>query len=100
MYNIATSKMGARDRRSVRTTCQSCGMPLERDAEKAGSQSFDDAPYCSHCYRAGEFVLPDLTVEQMQARVLARLRQVGVPEPRARTLTRRIPSLRRGKVDK
>jgi hypothetical protein len=75
-------------------------MPLERDpAWRTGSQSPDDAPYCSHCYRAGRFVLPDLTVEQMQARVLAKLRTVGVPEARARTLTRRIPSLRRWKVD-
>jgi hypothetical protein len=75
-------------------------MPLERDSAKRTSmQSPDDAPYCSHCYRAGRFVLPDLTVEQMQARVLAKLRQVGVSESRARTLTRRIPSLRRWKVD-
>jgi hypothetical protein len=75
-------------------------MPLERDpAWRTGGQSPEDAPYCSHCYRAGRFVLPDLTVEQMQARVLAKLRKVGVPEPRARTLTRRIPSLRRWKVD-
>jgi hypothetical protein len=75
-------------------------MPLELDpAKRAGIDAPDDAPYCSHCYRAGRFVLPDLTVEQMQARVLAKLREVGVPEPRALTLTRRIPSLRRWKVD-
>jgi Putative zinc ribbon domain len=87
-------------RRAVATICQSCGMPLERDsAKRAGIHSPDDAPYCTHCYRAGRFVLPDLTVQQMQARVLAKLRKVGVPEPRARLLTRRIGSLRRWKVD-
>jgi hypothetical protein len=75
-------------------------MPLERDsAKRTGIESPDDASYCTHCYRAGRFVLPDLTVQQMQARVLAKLRKVGVPEPRARTLTRRIPSLQRWKVD-
>lgn len=59
-------------------------MPLERhEATRAGIHSPDDAPYGTHGYRAGRFVLPDLTVEQMQARVLAKLRKVGVPEPRA-----------------
>jgi len=75
-------------------------MPLQLDtAKRAGIASPADPPYCSHCYRAGKFVLPDLTVEQMQARVLAKLREVGVPESRVRTLTRRIPSLRRWKVE-
>ena len=71
-------------------------MPLELDSEKlAEVVDPDDPPYCSHCFRAGSFVLPDLTVEQMQARVLEKLSQVGVPESRARRLVRRIPSLRR-----
>ena len=70
-------------------------MPLQLDTERVATAS-----YCSHCYRAGEFVLPDLTVEQMQARVLAKLRQDGVSESRARILTRRIPSLRRWKAER
>lgn len=75
-------------------------MPLRLDAgTRADGPSPDDPPYCSHCYRAGKFVLPDLTVEQMQARVLTKLREVGVPEMRARTLMRRIPSLRRWKAE-
>lgn len=74
-------------------------MPLQLDtAKQPDIRSSDDPPYCSHCYRAGRFVLPDLTVEQMQARVLTRLREVGVRESRARTLTRRIPSLQRWKA--
>jgi hypothetical protein len=74
-------------------------MPLELDtAKRPDIASPDDPHYCSHCYRAGRFVLPDLTVEQMQARVLTKLREVGVPESRARRLTRRIPSLQRWKV--
>jgi hypothetical protein len=75
-------------------------MPLQLDTgRRMKAASPADQPYCSHCYRAGQFVLPDLTVEQMQARVFAKLREVGVPETRARTLTRRIPSLRRWKAD-
>jgi hypothetical protein len=45
--------------------------------------------------RPAPFVLPDLTVEQMQARVLEKLRVVGVPEPRAQDLVARIPRLKR-----
>jgi len=86
-------------RRIAATVCQSCGMPLRLDAaDRPDSGSPDDPSYCSHCYGAGKFVLPDLTLEQMQARVLTKLRKVGVPESRARTLTRRIPSLQRWKA--
>jgi hypothetical protein len=89
---------GSRRRRTATEVCQSCGMPLQLDTPtRPGLRSPDDPSYCSHCYRAGAFVLPDLTVEQMQARVLAKLRDVGVPESRARRLTRRIPSLQRWK---
>lgn len=71
--------------------CQSCGMPLSLDVRRRASVK----TYCSHCWRGGRFVMPALTVEQMQARVASRLREVGVPEQRARSLVRRIPSLAR-----
>lgn len=71
--------------------CQSCGMPLSRDDRRSASAN----EYCSHCWGDDRFVMPDLTVEQMQARVSSRLREVGIPEPRARSLVRRIPSLAR-----
>jgi hypothetical protein len=75
-------------------------MPLQLDTPgRPAGRPPDDRLYCSHCYRAGAFVLPDLTVEQMQARVLAKLRDVGVPESRARRLTRRIRSLQRWRVE-
>jgi hypothetical protein len=90
----------SRHRRIATTVCQSCGMPLQLDAHgQTAVGSPDDPSYCCHCYRAGAFVLPDLTVEQMQARVLAKLRDVGVSESRAVRLTRRIRSLQRWKVE-
>jgi Putative zinc ribbon domain len=71
-------------------------MPLHLDsATSADVTGSDDPVYCSHCYQASAFVLPDLTVEQMQARVLERLRVVGVPEPQAQDLVARIPRLKR-----
>jgi hypothetical protein len=37
--------------------------------------------YCSNCYRNGMFTEPDITVEEMIAKVQARLLAAGVPEP-------------------
>ena len=46
-------------------------MPMKRD-EKGGGTNADGTQstmYCSHCYRNGQFVLPDISVVEMQARV-------------------------------
>jgi hypothetical protein len=51
--------------------CQSCGMPMKRD-EKGGGANADgtrSTMYCSHCYQNGQFVLPDISVTEMQLRV-------------------------------
>ncbi|MFC0875060.1 zinc ribbon domain-containing protein [Saccharicrinis sp. FJH2] len=37
--------------------CQSCGMPLSKDAEKGGTNAdgTKNLKYCSYCYQNGEF---------------------------------------------
>ena len=77
--------------------CQSCGMPLRRDAEGGGTEADGSrsAKYCSHCYLRGRFVLPDITVEQMQARARQKLRELRIPGFLAGFLTRDIPKLER-----
>ena len=71
-------------------------MPRHLDSAPSAEVTGSDGPfYCSHCYEASAFVLPDLTVEQMQARVLEKLRVIGVPQPRAQDLVARIPRLKR-----
>ena len=75
--------------------CQSCGMPLKRD-EKGGGTNADGSKstmYCSHCYENGQFVLPDITVEQMQHRVREKVIEFGMPGFLAGLFTRRIPKL-------
>jgi ethanolamine utilization protein EutP (predicted NTPase) len=37
--------------------------------------------YCSQCYKDGMFTEPDLTVDEMIARVQTRLRSTGMAEP-------------------
>jgi hypothetical protein len=72
-------------------------MPLARD-EKGGGTNADGSKsnvYCSHCFEGGRFTLPDLTVEQMQARVRTRLTSIGMPEPAAAGLAAKIPELSR-----
>ena len=84
---------------SAYKNCQSCGMPLSRD-EKGGGTNADGSKstmYCSHCYAGGKFTLPDLTVEQMQDRVRAKLKEFGIPGPLGWFFTRKVPNLARWK---
>ena len=77
--------------------CQSCGMPLKRD-EKGGGTNTDgtrSTMYCSHCFQAGRFTMPDLTAKQMQERVRGKLREFGMPGFVAGFFTRNIPTLER-----
>lgn len=51
--------------------------------------------YCSHCYERGTFVMPDLTVQQMQDRVKGKMKEMGMPSFAGAILTRGIPKLKR-----
>lgn len=57
-----------------------------------GSQS---EMYCSRCYQRGRFVMPNITVQQMQERVNVKLVEAGTPRLLAALLTRTIPNLKR-----
>jgi hypothetical protein len=72
-------------------------MPLKRD-ERGGGTNADGSTseaYCSHCYDRGHFVMPDITVQGMQARVGEKLTRAGLPRLVVAMLTRRIPRLKR-----
>ena len=83
----------------VYTSCQSCGMPLKRD-EQGGGTNLDGSKstmYCSHCFLRGRFIMPDLTVAQMQALVKGKLKEFKIPGFLAFIFTRNIPKLERWK---
>lgn len=85
---------------SIYKNCQSCGMPLNRD-EKLGGTNADGSKsmmYCSRCYENGKFTLPDFTVEQMQALVKEKLKEMGFPGFIAGVFTKGIPKLERWKT--
>lgn len=61
--------------------CQSCGMPLRSDP-KGGGTDADGAvsrEYCSYCYIGGKFINPDMTIDEMRALVIDKLRERGFP---------------------
>jgi hypothetical protein len=77
--------------------CQSCGMPLSRDKFGGGTNANGSrsAEFCSHCYQDGRFTEPNLSVEEMTAKVEEKLRTMHLPGFLARRFTRNIPNLSR-----
>lgn len=82
---------------STYKNCQSCGMPLKKDTEGGGTEKDGTRSprYCSHCYRDGAFTMPDLTVEQMRERVIAKLKEFHFPGFLAKVMTRNLGELER-----
>ena len=77
--------------------CQSCGMPLKRDANGGGTNAdgSKSALYCSHCYQIGKFTKPDLTMNEMKDLVKGKLKEFGIPGFLTPLFTRNIPTLQR-----
>lgn len=79
--------------------CQSCGMPIKKDevkgTEKDGSLS---EKYCNLCYKDGEFVGGDCSLEQMQEKAYEGMVKKGFPKFFARHIVKKqIPRLERWK---
>ena len=53
--------------------CQSCGMPLNRDQLGGGTNADGSrtTEYCSHCFQDGRFTEPNISVDEMMAKVEA-----------------------------
>lgn len=83
----------------VYKNCQSCGMPLSKDLQGGGTEvnGAKSRMYCSNCYQRGTFVLPDITVEQMQERVKGKMKEMGFPGFLTGFFTKGIPKLERWK---
>jgi hypothetical protein len=78
-------------------SCQSCGMPLNKDPEGGGTEADGSrsTTYCSICYHEGAFRHPDVSVEEFQAHCVDALTQKGMPKILAWAFTRGIPKLGR-----
>ena len=68
--------------------CQSCSMPLARPedfgTDPSGHRVND---FCRHCYQAGAFTDPEVTMEEMINRCVTIMANRGImPEAKARAL--------------
>ena len=79
--------------------CQSCGMPLKRDPKRGGTNldGTKNNMYCSYCFENGEFLQPDITLEEMEALIKENLKKIGIPGFIAKLLTRGTSKLERWK---
>jgi hypothetical protein len=81
--------------------CQSCGMPLEKDPQKGGTnadKSISDK-YCSFCYSDGKFYDEGITLnEKIEKNIQIAVSRLGISESQARQNAERLlPALERWK---
>jgi len=79
--------------------CQSCGMPMERDPEKGGTNADGSRTpkYCSYCYNAGAFRDNFNSSSEMVRLVRDKLKEMGIGPVRRWFYTSNIPRLERWK---
>lgn len=77
--------------------CQSCGMPLSKDAQGGGTEKDGkrSSAFCSHCYQQGQYTEPYLTVEQMKFKVMGKMKEMHIPGFLAKWFTKDLPTLKR-----
>ncbi len=78
--------------------CQSCSMPMKKDPQGGGTNTdgTKSVEYCSYCYQAGQFTEPDITCDEMVAKVKAMLQeQMKLPGFMASMFVKKIPTLKR-----
>lgn len=71
-------------------------MPLSRDEQGGGTNAdgSKSTEYCSHCYQNGTWMM-DMTVDQMQERVGAVLKQHGASKTIQKIAMAGVPTLSR-----
>lgn len=82
--------------------CQSCGMPLADGFFGTFKGGAETQEFCKFCYQEGEFLQPELTVEDMIQMSIDNMTQdLSMPEEKAQKLAQTfIPNLKRWKTNK
>ena len=77
--------------------CQSCGMPMEMDPEKGGTNADGSktGKYCSYCYGSGNFKGSLTSSAEMVTLVNGKLKEMGVGPVKRWFYTMNIPRLER-----
>ena len=86
----------------MKTICQSCGMPLDQDPQKGGTNAdvSKSAEYCSYCYEKGNFHDNFKTAKEMQDFVKKKLKEMKYNSFLAWLFSLSIPNLKRWKKQK
>lgn len=79
--------------------CQSCGMPMDQDPEKGGTNSDGSKTdkYCSYCYQSGSFKDNFSTSGEMVKFVRGKLKEMGYGPIKRWFFSSNIPRLERWK---
>jgi hypothetical protein len=79
--------------------CQSCGMPMDKDPEKGGTNSDGSKTdkYCSYCYQSGSFKDNFTTSGEMVKLVRGKLKEMGYGPIKRWFFSSNIPRLERWK---
>lgn len=77
--------------------CQSCGMPIDQDPEKWGTErdGTHSTKYCSYCYMNGEYVDQNCTMDTMIAIVTDLTKKMWLPEAHRKIAIAAVPKLER-----
>jgi hypothetical protein len=79
--------------------CQSCGMPMDMDPERGGTEAdgSKSGNYCSYCYADGAFRGDLTSPAEMVTLVKGKLKEMGMGPIRRWFYTMNIPRLERWK---
>ena len=77
--------------------CQSCGMPMEMDPGKGGTNAdgTKNTTFCSYCFQDGEFVDNFTSARELKAFVQEKLKEMGYGPLKRWFYTSHIPRLAR-----
>lgn len=83
------------------TLCQSCGMPLEKDPRKGGTESngSKSKTYCSYCYVNGKFTFEG-NLEEYKTFMKGLLQKQGLSQLKIRFFLYTLSRLDRWKASK
>jgi hypothetical protein len=74
-------------------------MPLSKDPNGGGTNAdgTQSQEYCSHCFRSGQFTEPNLSCDEMIAKVTNKMKEMHLPGFLANHFAKDIPELKRWK---
>jgi hypothetical protein len=77
--------------------CQSCGMPMEMDPERGGTNADGSKTlkFCSYCYNAGSFRDSFTSSSEMVSFVKGKLKEMGAGPVKSWFYTLNVPRLER-----